>query len=159
MPSSWAMASAQIVFPVPGGPAKLNANPRPAMCRSPKPHRPKIRLWFRTWASACSNVRRVCGGRTTSANVRSGVTVSTTLRERFVKNEIKGLVITDSDQMTRPARPRRFGGGGCISRPDVKLIFISVSGKTRLLCCSFSQSNMGFWLDGQISTPTIYTLQ
>src|SRR5437762_13787383 len=36
--------SAQSVFPVPGGPAKLNANPRPEACRSPRPHRSKIRL-------------------------------------------------------------------------------------------------------------------
>lgn len=144
MPSSWAMASAQIVFPVPGGPAKLNANPRPAMCRSPKPHRPKIRLWFRTWASACSNVRRVCGGRTTCANVRSGVTVSTTLRERFVKNEIKGLVITDSDQMTRPARPRRFGDLHLATRCKAHL-HLSPR-ENQILCCSFSQSNMDFGL-------------
>src|SRR4029450_972887 len=53
MPSSCAIASAQIVFPVPGGPAKLNASPSPVACRSPSPHRPKISAWLRTCPSAC----------------------------------------------------------------------------------------------------------
>ena len=41
------MASAQIVLPVPGGPAKLNASARPVGCRSPKPQRLKIEIVLR----------------------------------------------------------------------------------------------------------------
>ena len=74
------MASAQMVLPVPGGPAKLKARPRPVECRSPRPQLLKIRLCCVTWASAASRALRVTGERMTSSKARRGVMVSTALR-------------------------------------------------------------------------------
>src|SRR5689334_18039110 len=108
LPSACAIASAQIVLPVPGGPAKLNTSPRPVACRSPRPQRPKIRLWLRTWPSAWSSVSRVAGGRMTSSNVRSGTIVSTARRpaKRPEKNESSGDGMLDYQAQLGPSRLR-----------------------------------------------------
>jgi hypothetical protein len=93
LPNAPAIASAQIVFPVPGGPAKLKARPSPVECRSPSPHRPKINAWLCTCASAPSSMRRVAGGRITSLKLRTGAMVSTTGRAlKRPKNDSTGGV-------------------------------------------------------------------
>src|SRR5262245_34096048 len=84
------MASAQIVLPVPGGPAKMSASARPDEWRSPKPHRLKIRSCCVTCDSAKSSARRVAGGRTTSSNVRRGATDSTARRPAIPKSRAMG---------------------------------------------------------------------
>src|SRR5687767_10485666 len=71
------MASAQMVLPVPDGPAKLNAKASPVGCRWPSPQRLKMRSWLVTWASAWSRARRVGAGRMTSLKVRRGTRDST----------------------------------------------------------------------------------
>ena len=66
-----------MVLPVPGGPAKWNARPRPVECRSARPHWRKMRSCFRTSASAWLSARSVRSGSTTSSNERWGSTAST----------------------------------------------------------------------------------
>src|SRR3989442_12221084 len=79
------MASAQIVLPVPGGPAKLNASASPVGWRSPSPQRLKMRSCCVTCASAVSSARRVAGARMTSSNVRRGA-IDSTARRAVVPN-------------------------------------------------------------------------
>src|SRR6185437_138365 len=100
--------SAQMVLPVPGGPAKLNARPSPVACRSPSPHRANMSPWLRTWLSAWSSVARVAGGRMTSSNVRSGTIVSTARRpaRRPEKNESSGEGMLDYQAELGPSRFR-----------------------------------------------------
>src|SRR5688572_1905259 len=90
------MASAQIVLPVPGGPAKLNASARPVGCRSPKPQRLKIRSCCVTCERALLSARLVAGGRTTSSNVRRGETDSSARRPPMPNRRAKGAAATVS---------------------------------------------------------------
>ena len=87
------MASAQIVLPVPGGPAKLKASASPLGCRSPRPQRLKMRSCCVTCARAVSSARRVAGGRITSSNVRRG-TIDSTARRLVPNSRVNGIGAT-----------------------------------------------------------------
>src|SRR5262245_60806018 len=112
------MASAQIVLPVPGGPAKLNASARPDGWRSPKPHRLKIRSCCVTCDSARSSARLVAGGRTTSSKVRRGATDSTARRPLIPKSRAMGTEAIRSPYSLRRARSM----GRCDESPQLDQI-------------------------------------
>src|SRR5438132_14229543 len=88
------MASAQIVLPVPGGPAKLKPSASPVGCRSPRPQRLKMRSCCVTCARAVSSARRVAGGRITSSNVRRGTIDSTARRPLMPNRRVNGIGAT-----------------------------------------------------------------